>query len=78
MIEELKDCIERNQTKEILKKNGWTLRSDTSITQMKKSELLEYIRMLEHNWACALMRHENTIRYIEGTINAKSAEDIKF
>lgn len=36
MTEELKDCIERNQTKEILKKNAWKVRSDIVITQMKK------------------------------------------
>lgn len=42
----------------ILKKNGWKERKDNTYKSMKKEDLIEYIRCLEHNWAGALKGSE--------------------
>ena len=35
----------------VLEQNGWKLPSNNTLKQYKKIDLLEIIRMLEHNWA---------------------------
>lgn len=35
----------------VLEQNGWKLPTNGTLSKYKKVELLEIIRMLEHNWA---------------------------
>lgn len=35
----------------VLEQNGWKLPSNNTLSKYKKIDLLEIIRMLEHNWA---------------------------
>lgn len=35
----------------VLEQNGWKLPSNNTLKKYKKIDLLEIIRMLEHNWA---------------------------
>lgn len=78
MIETLDEAIEKSTQREILKKNGWKIYADKTMLTWSKTQLIEFIRALENNYANVLERHENTIAYIEGTINKNAAEDIKF
>jgi hypothetical protein len=78
MVEELTEVIKRSKNNETLKKNGWKVLADNTVLQMSKKELLEYVRMLEHNWACALIRHENTIKYIERSVEAQGEQQLVF
>lgn len=40
-------------------------RADTTLRNMKKSQLIEYIRDLEHNYNAAVEFNENQAQYIE-------------
>lgn len=40
-------------------------KADSTLYNMKKSELIEYIRCLEHNYNVAVSFNENQARYIE-------------
>lgn len=43
---------------EILSRNGWKDRTNNTYKSMKKEELIDYIRCLEHNWAGSLKENE--------------------
>lgn len=49
----------------LLKSQNWKVLSDSTLCQMKKVELIDYIRCLEHNWACALERVNNQRKLLE-------------
>lgn len=42
----------------ILTKNGWKERKDSTYKSMKKEDLIDNIRCLEHNWAGSLKASE--------------------
>lgn len=47
---------------------GIKAKADSTLRNMRKSELIEYIRCLEHNYNSAVWFNENQARYIEDTL----------
>ena len=44
-------------------------KADSTLYNMTKSDLIEYIRCLEHNYNAAVWFNENQARYIEQLLN---------
>ena len=53
----------------VLEQNGWKLPSNNTLSQYKKADLLEIIRMLEHNWAGSIKATELQSRRLENFYN---------
>ena len=53
----------------VLEQNGWKLPSNNTLKQYKKTDLLEIIRMLEHNWAGSIKATELQSRRLENFYN---------
>lgn len=54
--------------------------ADSTLYNMKKTELIEYIRVLEHNYNAAVWFNENQAKYIERmypNCGAKMDGDVK-
>lgn len=50
---------------EILKKNGWEVHSEKTLLSYCKKDLIDYIRCLEHNYACALERLDRQANFLQ-------------
>ena len=68
MIEELPECIAQTNIKNILKKNGYKVLSDASLSNFTKRELIIAIRMLENNWSNKIEQYDNSVHYAEQQI----------
>ena len=68
MIEELPECIVQTNIKNILKKNGYKVLSDASLSNFTKRELIIAIRMLENNWSNKIEQYDNSVHYAEQQI----------
>lgn len=53
----------------VLEQEGWKLPSNNTLSQMKKTELIEIIRMLEHNWAGSIKATTLQSRRLENFYN---------
>lgn len=49
----------------ILAKNGWRKKENSIYKSKKKEDLIDYINMLEHNWAGALKSNELLIEKLK-------------
>lgn len=53
----------------VLEQNGWKLPSNNTLRKTKKIDLVEIIRMLEHNWAGSIKATELQSRRLENFYN---------
>ena len=48
-----------------LKSQGYKAKSGSTLRYWKKSELIEQINTLEHNWGCEIIAHNRGVKYAE-------------
>ena len=53
----------------VLEQDGWKLPQNHTLMQYKKKDLVEIIRMLEHNWAGSIKATELQSRRLENFYN---------
>lgn len=53
----------------VLEQEGWKLPQNQTLMQYKKKDLVEIIRMLEHNWAGSIKATELQSRRLENFYN---------
>lgn len=54
---------------ELLQRQGWKMYQDSTLKGWKKTDLVDFIRCLEHNWAVSEWGNELLRRRLEKVLN---------